>query len=346
MSKTSKKVLYIATKESDYLQDLTYFGLCQVLGQSNVIDFHWNSKFHIPRKMYPRNLGYACLGFDLSNYKKIKQQIFRSPDWSEISCVFVAAAKPDCIALYLKIFKDIPASTPVVFIDGGDFSAIGGDLLRLNCGDLLDSLKKARSFDFIFKREMLCDQKYANNVAALPFSIRFDQMPVSKYEYKYDVSFWAVESDPIRTKALAMLENKFDCRENLTIRNQQFKKYARKGKFYLEEIKRCKVVLNFRGVGWDTLRYWEVFGLSTFLISQKPNIVIPDEFIAEKELIYCKDDLSDLIELCEYYLKDTAAREKIANAGFLKAKKSHSTEARCKYLLKTLRSSLGLKLTE
>ena len=125
--------------------------------------------------------------------------------------------------------------------------------------------------------------------------------------------------------------------------NQQFKKYARKGKFYLEELKRCKVVLNFRGVGWDTLRYWEVFGLSTFLISQKPNIVIPDEFIAGKELIYCKDDLSDLIELCEYYLKDTAAREKIAKAGFLKAKESHSTEARCNYLLRTLRSSLGLE---
>ena len=63
---------------------------------------------------------------------------------------------------------------------------------------------------------------------------------------------------------MELIQDRFDCRANGTTRNQVFKKYKRKGDFYLEELKRARITLNFRGVGWDTLRYWEVPALSGF----------------------------------------------------------------------------------
>ena len=48
-----------------------------------------------------------------------------------------------------------------------------------------------------------------------------------------------------------------------------------------------KVVLNFRGGGWDTLRYWEVPALGTFMISGKPGFEIPNNFVDGESIVYC-----------------------------------------------------------
>ncbi len=336
-------VLYICSQESDYLQDTVYAGLVGLLGVKQVIDWPWNRNFHWPRKKYPRNLGYRGL-----NFQHMSQLLpgIGKISWSEIKLVIVAATKPDCFEKYLQLQSEIPSSVPVVFLDGGDLPEIGGDLHRLKRPELFEAAEKKRPFDFVFKREMLENKTYPKNTAPLPFAIPYDLMPKlpTTPDFRYDVSFWAVESDPIRTKALSILENEFDCRENGTTRNQVFKKYKRKGLFYLEELARCKIILNFRGVGWDTLRYWEVFGLSRFMISQRPQILIPDNFEHGKEIIFCKDDLSDLKDLCSYYLGNETERETIAKAGAKKAREKHSDLARAKFVLEALSKNMGLKL--
>lgn len=57
------KILYINTPSFDYVQDLTYSGLVKEFGLSNVIDYKWNKKFHIPYKKYPKNNGYMKHSF-------------------------------------------------------------------------------------------------------------------------------------------------------------------------------------------------------------------------------------------------------------------------------------------
>ena len=151
--------------------------------------------------------------------------------------------------------------------------------------------------------------------------------------FKYDVSFWAVESFPIRTEALKLLEDKFDCVKNGTYRNQKFSKYKRKGDFYLQELSACKIVLNLRGGGWDTLRYWEVPALGGFMITQKPGIVIPNNYEDNKHVIYCNDNLDDLIELCEYYLANESKREDIARCAATHTKEYHTDIKRVEYIL-------------
>ena len=319
-------VLFITSRDADYLQDAIYGGLVQELGLQNVTEVPFNKNFHHEFRPYPRNLGLqpeGVLARGLMGFKKLHYDL-----------VIVGAAKPDVFETYKKWLPKISSSTPVVFIDGGDRPELGGDLAREGSPHLYREVTGLRPFDWIFKREYLHTDTHPSHVRPLPFAINPKLLPAKTNEpKKYDVTFWAVESDPVRSQALQLIEDRFDCRANGTTRKQVFKKYKRKGLFYLEELTRAKITLNFRGVGWDTLRYWEVPALSRFLLSQRPQIQIPNNFREGKEIIFCKDDLSDLVELCEYYLKNDEAREQIARAAGEWSLRYHTPQARAREVL-------------
>ncbi|MBY0384804.1 glycosyltransferase [bacterium] len=321
------KVLFICSKETDYLQDLLYSGLVKLLGASQVYDFPLNPRYHFIKKKYPRNLGFQ------GGLTRLWQGLFPFRA-SNFDLVIVASCKPSTVESYARIMKQIPAHTPILFIDGGDRPEVGGDLLRLNSRFTFEELEKIRPFDLIFKREFFEHHYSQKRLVPFPMAMNLNSLPASLYQTKkYDVSFWAVESDPIRTQALKLLQNNFDCQQNGTSLNQSFHKYKRTGTFYLEELARCKIVFNFRGAGWDTLRYWEAPAVGSFMISQKPGIVIPDNFVDQKHIIFCRDDLSDLIDLGHYYLKNDKLREEIARNSSNHLKQFHTDVHRARTLL-------------
>lgn len=319
------KILFITSRNTDYLQDLTYSGLVKVIGTSSVIDYPWNKKYHLPVKEYPKNLGYSAISFRFGNAIK------------DIDVVILASAKPDALLTYHQLLSSIK-HLPVVFIDGGDREEVGGDFERLNVGDLYKEVIKQRPFDLIFKREFM-DYIHANqnNVHPLPFSFPY-QLAEKNFgtTKKYGVSFWAVESHPIRTQALSIIENKYDCSLNGTVRNQVFEKYKRKGMFYLKEIAACKIVLNFRGAGWDTMRYWEVPGTGTFMISQKPGITISNNFVDGEHIAFCSNSLNDLTDRIDYYLEHEEERNRMAENAHKHLLKYHLNTHRAEYLLEKI----------
>lgn len=326
------KILYINSHSADYVQDLTYSGLVKTYGLKNVIDYKWNKKYHVPYKKYPKNLGYIPGSF----LPSLTNRSARNFDM-----VFIGSAKVDCFETYIEIIDKIPANVPVIFIDGGDQPVIGADLTIYKRPELYQEALGKRPFDLIFKREMLFNNSYDDNVYPLPMCFNLERIKNLPHEKKYDVSFWAVESHSIRARALDLLSNRFDCQENGTERNQKFSKYKRKGEFYLQELARCIIVMNFRGGGWDTLRYWEVPAVGSFMITQKPQFEIPNNFQHEKTVVFCQDDLSDLIELCEYYLKNEAVREKIALSGKNHLLQYHTDIARVEYIFNTIKTSFN-----
>ncbi|MFQ5641272.1 MAG: glycosyltransferase [bacterium] len=320
------KILFIGSLKFDYLQDLTYCGLARRLGVQNVIESRWNIHHHFKLKNYPKSIGYVRGSFFDSLRARLKKKQF--------DLVLVASCKPDAFEDYLSLASTIPPNIPVVFIDGGDFSEIGGDLGRLGRPELMDQALEVRPFDIIFKREYMQGLSYEKSVSPLPFSFSNSvNIPSTPCALKYDVAFWAVESHPIRSKALALLEDRFDCKKNGTVRNQIFSTYDRKGDRYFQELARCKIALNFRGGGWDTLRYWEVPSVGRFLISQKPRIVIPNDFENHESIVFCRDDLSDLIDLCHYYLKHESKREAIARKAKDHLNAYHTNIKRADYIL-------------
>lgn len=322
------KILFINSLSADYVQDLTYSGLVKVFGKENIIDYPWNKKYHVPYKKYPKNLGYTPGSF----WSSLTNRSF-----SDIDLVIIGSSKVDCFESYFDILDKIPASVKTVFVDGGDQSEIGRDLTIYGRPELYDKVIGKRQFDHIFKREYLIDAIHFDNVHPFPISFNMDRLPQISQGYKYDVSFWAVESDPIRVAALNLLQDKFDCEQNGTVRNQKFSRYKRKGNFYLQELAACKIVLNFRGGGWDTMRYWEVPAVGAFMMSQKPGIVIPNDFEHGKEVVFVNNDLSDLIDLAKYYLNHEQEREEIAKNGHQKLLAFHTDVKRIDYMFNILK---------
>lgn len=321
-------VLYINIPKSDYLQEFVYTGLCKVLGTEHIKEYPWNVRTHLNHRKYPKNLNRFSIG---KLVKSVRAQCLKTYD-----VVIVAACNPYTLQKYYEIMDTIDANIPRVFIDGGDFPKLAGDLERLGGKELYEKIITKRPFDLIFKREYVLDEVYPDNVHALPMCFNYDLMPPLQNDYKYDVAFWAVETAQIRTDALNLLQDKFDCADNGTVRNQVMKKYKRKGQFYLQEIHAAKIGLNFRGGGWDTVRLWELAGMGCFIISQRLNIAIEPPFTDGEEIVYCKDDLSDLVELCEYYLEHEAERARIANNARKKVEKFHTDVARAKFIIEKI----------
>lgn len=324
------RILYINRPKSEYLQEFLYTGLCKVLGTEKIKEYPWNPRTHLNHRPYPKNLN----RFSLNNIvKSLQAQFIKNYD-----AIIVASCHPYTLNKYYEIMDTIDNKIPRIFIDGGDFPALAGDLERFGGKDLYQKIEDKRPFDLIFKREYCLDQQYPKNVYSLPMCFNYDWLPNIDKNYKYDVAFWAVETDKIRTQALELLENKFDCKENGTVRNQIMKKYKRKGIFYLQEITKAKVGLNFRGGGWDTLRFWELLGMGCFVISQKIDLKIEEPFIDKEDIVYCKDDLSNLIELCEYYLENDEERERIASNARKKVEKHHTDIARASFMLDKIKN--------
>lgn len=326
------KILYICSLHFDYLQDLTYSGLVKVLGKENVIDYPWNPKFNLPIKSYPKNLGFSSFSFRMPLMKNFKG----------FDLVILASAKKDALTTYTKILPSI-INTPILFLDGGDFDTIGGDFYRYNLGGIYENAIKKRPFDIILKREYI-PSLHESNPAIFPFPFSFPynvNIPTAPENLKkYEVSFWGQQNPSIRENALKLLEGKYDCAQNGTTLNQNFDTYKRKGKFYLEEISRCKIVLNFRGGGWDTMRYWEVPAVGSFMISQKPQILIPHNFEEGKHVIWCSNLLDDLIDKIDYYLLHSTERETMALRAREHLNKYHLNTNRANTLLEIVKKNI------
>ncbi len=320
------KVFYICSKGFDYIQDLTYSGLVRTLGARSIRDYPWNKKYHLNFWSYPKNIGYRS---DLLNLKN-------SLPVDQADVVIVASAKADAFYTLRKIISKIPRTSRLILLDGGDSLELCGDLRRDDAHFLFDQVESIRPFDLIFKREMHEGHAYPERIVSYPltFGGKLSVRPAFK---KYDVAFWGVESTPMRTAALTQLEPLFDCHRNGTRRGYSLSNYDRRGENYLDALSECKIALNFRGVGDDTLRFWEILAVGSFLLTERPRLNLSKPFVDHKHLVYF-DDLGDLLEKCTYYLKHDEERETIARLGHEHFLQNHTLEHRVKFLLESIAS--------
>ncbi|MFH1898659.1 MAG: glycosyltransferase [Candidatus Desantisbacteria bacterium] len=330
------RFLFINSLSTDYVEDLLFDGLTEILGKENVISYPVNRKYYFSTACYPKNIGKCRSVFDyLEDLSAIKKKIQNKA----FDAIIIGSTKEDAFKYYLNLIDDLPKGMPVIYVDGGDWPEIGGDAKREHFEELFNKAASFKPFNLIFKREYIKDKDYAKNVFPFPMSFKsiHNLKMVAK---KYNVTFWAVESHEIRIKAMRLLMDKYDCNDNGTILGQKFKRYKRKGLAYLSELSASKIALNFRGVGWDTLRYWEIPGMKTFMITGHPKIVIPNNFVDREHVVYCKDDLGDLIPLIDYYLQNEKERETIAKNAQKHLSKYHTHIQRAEYFMEIVRQFL------
>jgi len=326
------KILFINSHSPDYVEDQLFSALTEIYGKDSVTPFPLNYRYYIKRKPYPLDMGRCRTAFGYLVDRLTIQKKLKAFDYDYI---ILGSTKRDVFEKFSDIREAIPAGLPLIYIDGGDFPEVGGDASRLKFRSLYDDVVRQHKFSHIFKREYIIGKQYPDNVHPFPMAFKPQSINITG-EKKYEVTCWCVESDPIRTRALTLLEDLYDCRENGTTLSQTFKNYRRKGLAYLEDLGRSRISCNFRGVGWDTLRYWEIPAVGALMVSQKPGIDIPDNFVHGEHVIFCKDDLSDLTSLLDYYLvHDDEASEISASAkAFLM--KNHTHIRRAEYFIEKI----------
>lgn len=343
-------ILFICSQETDYLQDLTYAGLAELLGKDQVVDFPYHWSYHKEKRffwnkknLYPKNLGFVLSSENESKFSF--EEIKKSIQKNNFELVILASAKPDALKTLNDLFEWI--KVPWIFIDGGDWTEVGGDFRRTggeSCFNLFLTLCAQKNPAAIFKREIPLGFK-KNSLFSLPFSINTSIVPACLPSDVKDkqVLFWAVESSPTRKEVFRLLKGKYDCDQNGSVSEKTFRNYSLRGENYFRALNRTKIALSFRGEGFDTLRFWEIPTAGTLLLSEKPLIEIPNCFEDKKQAVFCKNDLSDMISLIDYYLTHENEAKGIAAEGQKHLLKFHTHIRRAEYILDILNTQLNLK---
>jgi hypothetical protein len=101
---------------------------------------------------------------------------------------------------------------------------------------------------------------------------------------------------------------------------------------YMRLLASSRICISVRGAGFDTYRYWEIPYAGSLLLAERPQTVIPDNFVDGEEAVFAPVEL--LGEVARRLLeRDTTA---IAAAGREKLLRSHTSVARAQVVLDRL----------
>ena len=109
---------------------------------------------------------------------------------------------------------------------------------------------------------------------------------------------------------------------------------------YYRALQQCRIVLNLRGAGYDTFRFWENVACNAVHISQKMPILIPDDFQEDRHLLRFSD-ADDLRRRIDLVLGGQVNTREIIQAGRAHLIAHHLTTQRAAYLLDRLKTIMG-----
>jgi hypothetical protein len=82
----------------------------------------------------------------------------------------------------------------------------------------------------------------------------------------------------------------------------------------LEEVARAKICIDLPGNGPFCYRLIDYFGIGACVIAPRHRAVLHVPLEDRKHIVYARADLSDLLDLCQYYLEHEPEREQIAQS--------------------------------
>lgn len=358
------RILFLTDDALDYASDPLYVGLSRVLGNEQVVDYPYKRSFHDPEakpwfltqrpgQEYGREAIVALLRdrfFDL---------------------VCLASFRPESLDECARLYEQAPFP-PMVFVDGEDGANLRHDVVarfpirvyfkRDYVWKMGRRLCDLGALAWTFRG----DRTLYERTVPLPLSIVMETLPDAEGVQKvFDVSYRGRASHPRRAQAMEILARMArmdgirvaggvyaspdDRRYKLKVGSvarlttkllhdapaaeaDQMKKQEPAA--YYREIAASKIAVALRGGGWTASpRYFEIAGLGTMVLSDRPETLIPDNFADRRQAVFCKPDLSDLDTLLRYYTRHDAEREAIAAEGYAHLLKYHTCERRADYFL-------------
>ncbi|MDA0738244.1 MAG: glycosyltransferase [Nitrospirae bacterium] len=371
------KILFITLPEYDHQTDQMYTGLCSILGTHNVVDFPPKSTYHDPSKkvwFVPQSLSSSSSSSKEDILEGLCQHQFScicfAPRPVALTTLdFLQKSKAPLPPLILfdgeedtRIRHELLARYPIRLYFKRDY-AWG---TRNRVWDFIDA---ARSFHW--------DRSLFNHTYPLPLGVALQTIPPPpNVERTIDISYTGRSSHPCRPKVVAKLKQaatfQFD---GGLYRDPDDQPYKMKGPWmerlrdkhfpstatppnyevsrlspdadgqgnnpYFNQIFQSKIAVSLRGGGLTPpIRYYEIVACKTLLLSDIPYSIIPNNFINKVHAIFFKRNLTDLVELAEYYLRHDAERQEIIEQGYQHLVNYHTCEKRAEYFLDICRKAL------
>ncbi len=332
------KILYLTDPFRDFLADQLYYGLCKLLGPERVIDYPYKAIYHDPQQKewyLPQVPGVRYEEADILDLlagKGVDLVVLSSPRRANTAALSALAAR-----------AKLP---PAVLLDGEDDRRIRRALFR------------RWGFGLYFKREFALgwlrrgawdrfrsfglDRNLPRRTHPLPFCVILEAtLPETDVSRDIQVFFAARVSQDQRRKADAILRGVPGLRYVGGVFEGDSDRFFPLGDGdYYRTLHRAQIGVSVRGGGFDTLRYWEVVACGALLISEEPDIVIPNNFEHGRHAVFCRRDLGDLGELVRYYATHREEGEAIAAEGYARLLKHHTCEHRAEYFLDLCRRDL------
>lgn len=81
---------------------------------------------------------------------------------------------------------------------------------------------------------------------------------------------------------------------------------------FLNEIARSKVCVDLPGLGPLCFRLINYLAIGSCVVAYPHRALLHIPLVDREHIVYCKEDMSDLVELCSYYSQNNTERERIA----------------------------------
>jgi hypothetical protein len=330
------RILYLSNPSPDYLQDALYHGLTELLGTENVVDFPSNPQYHGES----RDDRFSMLAFSFPHRPAAELgDAVRNAD------AIVIGSLREQVRPHVEAVLALRSRPPTVFLDGEDdpyIRRVIRSVDRYFKREVLESATRLRlrmplrrvwharrlpESGSPLTREIKVATARARGIAPLPFGV-VDVGGAPSTEKDYDVAFAGGTQNPSRALVTDLAARL--AREGYRVFNPV---RAVPWTEYLEALRRTRIGIAARGLGFDTYRYWEVPYAGALLVAERPRIVIPHNFIDGQEAV--------LVETAEI---EAAVREwlgrddlpEVAAAGRAKVLSHHTSVQRAQTVLDSL----------
>ncbi len=355
------RILFLTDEALDYAADPLYVGLSRVLGNEQVVDYPYKRCFHDPEA----RVWYLA---QRPGRRHSREEIVDLLRGRAFDLVCLASFRREAIEECARL-QEQAALPPMVFVDGEDGADLRHDVLerfpvrayfkRDYVWKMHGWLRDLGALAWTFRGNRALFER----TVPLPLSIVVDTLPdCGGVKKEFDVSYRGRASHPRRVKAAEILAGmdgvrfsggvyaspddrayklKHGALDRLRAKVLDDRPAAEADRQkkqapdeYYREIAASRIAVALRGGGLTaSLRYFEIAGLGTMLLSDPPETLVPDDFADRRQAVFCKPDLSDLSSLVRHYLREEKEREAIVAEGRAHLLKYHTCERRAEYFL-------------
>ncbi len=360
------RILYLTDPDPDYLADLLYVGLCRTIGPERVVDYPYKAVYHDPlqRVHYvPQILAHSYRDEEVAALLQDKQ----------FDLAILSSPRRGTTTAWESLSR-CGAMPPLILIDGEDDATLRQELFfRYRCALYFKREHRLHRDVGVCGRvrrwsTSRADAALFQQMHPLPLTVALEMIPtVPPVQRDVDVSYAARISHPKRRQAVEVLRHASGIRfqggvyaeaeDRQSIALSGFPRFLMKLKGdpvvtaaqrgtklsqaeYYALFRRSTMALSIRGGGFDTLRYWEIVASGALLLSEQPDIEIPNNFVHGKHALFFRPDLSNLVDLVRTYASDAHACAAMAAEGRKHLLQYHTCERRAEYLLEICRRTI------